>query len=185
MAPSPPGGGAPGVKDADMWTLNVYGQLLPVDQPGGNSGSSAAVEATELMLSSLLSRLEVRFEGDDSPVAGRSVAWDGTAYGGEPRKCFTTHNPGKPQGTATVLLWPNWQPAKYKVPEALARVIGTDLETKPGRCQARELHPDVGPSVHERPHKVPLRRPTRGSVQRAFGGLRIYRCPHEEAPAGA
>jgi len=131
MAPSPPGGGAPGVKDADMWTLNVYGQLLPVDQPGGNSGSSAAVEATELMLSSLLSRLEVRFEGDDSPVAGRSVAWDGTAYGGEPRKCFTTHNPGKPQGTATVLLWPNWQPAKYKVPEALARVIGTDLETKP------------------------------------------------------
>ena len=126
---------APGVKDADMWTLNVYGQLLPVDQPGGrhpdNSGSSAAVEATELMLSSLLSRLEVRFEGDGSPVAGRSVAWDGTAYGGEPRKCFTTHSPGKPQGTATVLLWPNWQPAKYKVPEALARVIGTDLETKP------------------------------------------------------
>ena len=129
--PDQPEANTPDVKEADMWTLNVYGQLLPVDQPGGNSGACAAVEATELMLSSLLSRLEVRFEGDGSPVAGRSVAWDGTAYGGEPRKCFMTHNPGKPQGNATVLLWPNWQPAKYKVPEALAQVIGTDLETKP------------------------------------------------------
>lgn len=119
---------APGVRDDDVWTLNVYGQILPRELPGGGRGGSAE---PDWLLSSLLRRLEMRFEGETSPVAGRSVVWEGSAYDGEPRKCFMAHSPGKPEGTATVLLWPNWLPMRYKVPEALAQVIGTDVETKP------------------------------------------------------